>query len=123
MLPDEIRRFLDGLTWPAAPEPIEVGAEPSPDAGPGGSDFPPPPIEPAKATFWQHVDGAWKPVPVWTRFTDNRETAIAGGPEVAEGSAFVIEIRKQAQSRSTFQRAILLTRPENRSEQALQASK
>ena len=73
-----------------------------------------PPIEPAHGTLWQNVAGQWKAVPVWTCFTDNRETALVLGPGIDEQAEFVVEIHKSESSQSTFQKAIMLSRPENR---------
>ncbi len=112
--PDEVRKLLEGLTWPPPPPAIEVTASRPAATGPAELSIRPPPIEPAKATLWRYAAEAWTPVPIWTVFTDNRETAVAAGPGVDEETAFVTEARRKDASGSTFQKAIMLSRPENR---------
>lgn len=112
--PDEVRRLLDGIEWPAAPPSILVTATQPASTGPSEMSIRPPPIDPSRATLWQLTGASWRPVPVWTMFTDNRETAIAAAPEVVPGMAFASEVAKKEASESTFQKAIMLTRPENR---------
>jgi len=113
-LPTEtIRRELEQLTWPARPEPVQVlGSEPT-ASGPGEARVPPP-LEPVKATLWQFIDGVWKPVPVWTLYTDNRETALHPAGLAGEEMAFVTELGKEDAGRNTLQQAFYLARPENR---------
>jgi hypothetical protein len=81
---------------------------------PQGLVFVPPPVEPAKATLWQFSNQQWKPVGVWTLFTDNRETAVYLGQNEQDAPCFAVEVRKQTSSRSLLQDAIMLSRPENR---------
>jgi len=114
MPPDEIRRRLEGLKWPEAPPAIDVVSASQPASRPTDATFVPPPIEPAKDTLWTFAEGQWSPVPIWKLFTDNRETAIALGPDVDEHTEFVTELRKQEGSESALQKAIMLARPENR---------
>ncbi len=112
--PDEIRRLMDGIAWPPAPAAIEVAATQPATTGPTEISIRPPPIQPARGTLWRFTEGAWKLVPVWTAFTDNRETAIVGPPDAGEEAAFVVEARQTASSENTFQKALMLQRPENR---------
>jgi HlyD family secretion protein len=112
--PDEIRRILDGVEWPPPPAPIEVATSRPATSGPAEISIRPPPVEPTRATLWQYAGGQWRPIPVWATFTDNRETALAGGAGIESGAAFVVEARKTESSQSTFQKAIMLARPENR---------
>jgi multidrug efflux pump subunit AcrA (membrane-fusion protein) len=109
--PDRIRGMLDELRWPPAPAPIRVATEAA-GVAPDEIAFVPPPIEPVRATLWRLVEQRWVPVPVWTAFTDNRETAVAG-LDAADGE-FVVEIRKAKSSESALQKAIMLARPEDR---------
>lgn len=111
--PDETRRLLESVTWPDPPPPVTVSESPATAAHPEEISFVPPPIEPAKATLWQYVDEAWKPLPVWTLFTDNRETAVVTAADESD-LAFAVEIHKKEGSRSMLQEAIMLARPENR---------
>jgi len=112
MRPDEVRRMLEEVKWPDPPKPIEVLAAIA--SRPADAGFVPPPIEPVKATLWTFAAGRWRPVPVWTLFTDNRDTAIATGPDVTDATEFVTEVRRHEGSGSALQRAIMLARPENR---------
>ena len=112
--PDEVRRLLDRVTWPQAPKPIDVLPGRTATTQPGEATFTPPPLEPTQAALWQHRDGAWVPVPIWTAFTDNRETAVVTGPGITGDSAFVVEIRKADASSNPLQRAIMMARPEGR---------
>ncbi len=112
--PDEVRRLLNHVTWPQAPNPIDVLPGRTATTQPGEATFTPPPLEPTQAALWQHRDGAWVPVPIWTAFTDNRETAVVTGPGITGDSAFVVEIRKADASSNPLQRAIMMARPESR---------
>jgi HlyD family secretion protein len=128
MAPDDVRKVLDGLQWPPAPAPIPVAGSPTAPSKPSAAaeasaatkkadevGIVPPPIEPVKATLWQSVAGTWKPVPVWTAYTDNRETLLFAGPGVTDGASFVTEvIVSGGGGPSQFEQAILMTRPENR---------
>ncbi len=113
--PDEVRKALDATQWPPTPPPIAVAGDTGAASRPGEMKIVPPPIQPVKATLWAHVAEQWKPVPVWTSFTDNRETVLYPGPDVVEGAAFVTEvIVKGGNGASQFEKAILMTAPENR---------
>lgn len=111
--PDAVRRQIDQLTWPEPPAPVRVlGTRPA-STQPGSVAVLPPPIEPAKGTLWQYEHGQWKPVPVWTLYTDNRETAIVADASL-DGGAFAIEIGKAEPEKNTFKQAIMLANPQNR---------
>jgi HlyD family secretion protein len=113
--PEEVRKALDSTEWPAAPPPIAVAGNAGAASKPGEMRIVPPPIQPVKATLWAHAEGRWKPVPVWTSYTDNRETVLYPGPGVVEGAAFATEvIVKGGNGTSQFEQAILMTAPENR---------
>ena len=113
--PDQIRAALDQLEWPPAPDPIQVAPAADATTKPGQMEITPPPLKPAKAALWEHVGGVWEPVPVWTAFTDTRETAIFEDPGIAETTSFVVEVRVADESAtSEFEQAILLSQPQNR---------
>ncbi|MBN1342389.1 MAG: efflux RND transporter periplasmic adaptor subunit [Phycisphaerae bacterium] len=112
--PERIRAMLDSMTWPPAPEPIRITPASGPDSRGADAEIAPPPIRPEKATLWRHSDGAWVSMPVWTRFTDNRDTAVVGGADLVEGTAYVTEMDRPEESGSFLQRIIMLSRPENR---------
>jgi HlyD family secretion protein len=112
--PEAVRKALDAVTWPSEPAAIPVTGRGA-TARPEQMEISPPPIRPTRATLWQFVSGAWKPVPVWTGYTDNRETLLFPGPGAEAGRAFVTEVRGLGRAgRSQFEQAILMARPENR---------
>ncbi len=111
--PDVIRQQIEHLTWPAAPAPLRVlGTQPA-GLRPGATAALPPPIEPSRGTLWQYDNGRWKPVPVWTLYTDNRETAIVASG-IDESAAFAVEIGKAEAGKNMFKQAIMLANPQNR---------
>jgi HlyD family secretion protein len=115
--PDEVRRLLAEVTWPSPPEPIPVAGERPAATQPNQVSFVPPPLKPTKATLWQHdrQTDTFKPVPVWTAFTDNRETAVSAVPDdLLKEKRFVVEVREADSGMSEFEQAILLSQPENR---------
>lgn len=111
---DQLRTLLEGVSWPAPPPPMMVIATRPAASQPQAVAFAPPPIEPAKATLWQYIDQQWKPMGIWTLFTDNRETAVSAGQVANTTLAFAVEVRKQTSSKSLLQDALMLSRPENR---------
>jgi len=110
--PDEVRRRLETLDWPDAPEPIRViGAAPTATRP---TEVSPPAVQPEPGTLWLNRNGQFVAVPVWTLFTDNRETAIVGGPSVTPDTRFVVEVRRDILSRSVLEEALMQARPEDR---------
>lgn len=115
--PDDIRRMLESLEWPTRPEPIDVSALARPHAltKPGELEIVPPPLEANKSSMWQFENDQWKPVPVWTTFTDNRETAVALLGDVRENAEFVVEVREaEASWTKKVEQAVLMANPEHR---------
>lgn len=112
--PTEIRRTLETLPWPARPEPTPVIGKRPVETRPSEVSFKPPPLDPVKGTLWRYVNQEWQGVPVWTVFTDNRETIIAEGTSLNAGDEFATEVRMHGSGQSALQRAIMLARPENR---------
>ncbi|HOW69912.1 MAG TPA: efflux RND transporter periplasmic adaptor subunit [Phycisphaerae bacterium] len=112
--PTEIRHTLDALKWPPAPASTPVIGRHPVETRPSEVSFTPPPLEPVKGTLWQYVNLKWQVVPVWTVFTDNRETIVAENSPVKAGDEFATEVRMHANGQSALQRAIMLARPENR---------
>ncbi len=113
--PADIHHLIDKLSWPDPPEPLHVTIARQVETRPNEVNFDPPPIPPGKATLWRQEAGRWEPVPVWTLFTDNRATAIYGGPGVDPGARFITEAWSTGGRKSSLQEAIMLARPENRS--------
>ncbi len=113
--PAEILDLVEGLTWPDPPEQLHVTVAREVQTRPNEVSFEPPPIPPGKGTLWRQKAGRWEPVAVWTLFTDNRATAIHGGPDLGVGVDFVTEARRTRGRKSSLQEAIMLARPENRS--------
>ncbi|NLX24330.1 MAG: efflux RND transporter periplasmic adaptor subunit [Phycisphaerae bacterium] len=113
--PAEILDLIEGLTWPDPPEQLHVTVAREVQTRPNEVSFEPPPIPPGKGTLWRQKAGRWEPVAVWTLFTDNRATAIHGGPVLGAGVDFVTEARNTRGRKSSLQEAIMLARPENRS--------
>lgn len=114
--PEEVRKALESVQWPPPPPPIPVAGNPSATSRPGEVSIVPPPIQPNKASLWRFEAGAWKPLPVWTGYTDNRETLLFAGPGIQEGAAFATEVVVTGGrgGGSQFEQAILMTQPENR---------
>lgn len=114
--PEEVRKALDAMNWPPAPAPIPVAGDAGATSKPGEISIVPPPIQPGKATLWQGVSGGWKPFPVWTGYTDNRETVLFPTAGVTDGAAFTTEVIVTGGKGgpSEFEKAILMTSPENR---------
>ncbi len=114
--PDEVRKALDQAQWPPAPTPIPVAGDPKATSKSGEVSIAPPPIRPTKATLWRFAVNAWTPVPVWTGYTDNRETVLFAVPGVEQGREFASEVVMSSGGRgpSQFEQAILMTQPENR---------
>ncbi len=111
--PDLIRQQIAQLTWPTPPESMRVlGGAPT-DSQPNAMHIAPPPIEPSKGTLWQYEGGRWKAVPVWTLFTDNRETAVVASG-VGEKSAFAVEIGKVDADKNMLKQVIMMSSPKNR---------
>jgi HlyD family secretion protein len=112
--PDVVRRQIDQLVWPTPPASIRVlGTRPA-TTQPDSVAVLPPPIEPAKGTLWQYEHGQWKPVPVWTLYTDNRETAVVTAPGLDDAAAFATEIGKADPNKNMLKQAMMLANPENR---------
>ena len=113
--PDEMRRIKEQADWPPVPEPIPVAGDPGATSRPDEVSFMPPPIRPGQGLLWRHVNGAWTMIPVWTGYSDNRETILYPRQGVEEGMAFVTEyIVSRTDAQSEFQKAVLMTAPENR---------
>jgi HlyD family secretion protein len=113
---DQVRKALDQVQWPPAPAPIPVAGDAKATSKSGEVSIVPPPIKPAKATLWRFAANAWLPVPVWTGYTDNRETVVFAEPGVEKGLEFATEVVMSSGGRgqSQFEQAILMTQPENR---------
>lgn len=113
--PDEMRRLKDAAQWPPPPVPIAVAGDPGATSKPDEVSFVPPPIKPGQGLLWRNVNGVWSMLAVWTSYTDNRETILYATPGVDEGAEFVTEyIVSRNDVQSQFQKAILMTAPENR---------
>ncbi|HRR86702.1 MAG TPA: efflux RND transporter periplasmic adaptor subunit [Phycisphaerae bacterium] len=113
--PDEMRRLKEKADWPPTPEPIPVAGDLRATSRPDEVSLMPPPIQPGQGFLWRHVNGAWTMVPVWTGYSDNRETILYPRQGVEEGMTFVAEyIVSRSDAQSEFQKAILMTAPENR---------
>lgn len=109
--PDVLRQEMDQLAWPEPPAPIAVLGHRSDQ---GQLAVQPPPLEPAKGVLWQWTAGRWRPVPVWTLYTDNRETAVYFGPQADDAAEFVTEVARGDGRRNGLQQAFYLANPENR---------
>ncbi len=127
--PDVIRSQIEQLTWPEPPAPLHVSGSASARLATAtqhsalGTQHAarstqhltePPPLDPAKGTLWQCIDGHWHPVPVWTLYTDNRETAVYTGPGINPDTDFVTEIARKGSGRSSLEQAFYLANPANR---------
>ncbi len=113
--PDEIRRLKESAEWPPTPAPIPVAGDPGATSRPDEVSFIPPPIKPTQGLLWRHMNGVWTMVPVWTSYSDNRETILYPAPGIEESAAFVAEyIVSRNDVQSQFEKAILMTAPENR---------
>jgi hypothetical protein len=103
------------MTWPERPDSLSVIPESRPAQVADTIRIEPPPIPPTKATLWSFSADGWKPIPVWTGFTDNRETALLGTGPLEVGDQVVVEVRGDESSLTDqFEKAVLMADPSNR---------
>lgn len=111
--PDVIRHRVEQMNWPTPPEGLRVLGT-SPAATEPAQAARPPLLAPAKGTLWQYIGGQWKAVPVWTLYTDNRQTAVYIGQDIGQDSNFVTEATSAAPGKNTLEQALYLANPQNR---------